>query len=481
MSDPKKRRYLYLMLAGFGAISLSILLFFVLDRMRGIGQVLNSFKQILSPFIYGGVVAYLLRPMCNFYESGLRKFLPAKMRGMAPILAVVGSMLTLFLAVYALGAMIFPQVYESIIGLGKTIPRGVQNFAVWVENTFGENEHVDGFLDYFNTSYDKLYQEVESWFRGTVVPQISTVVSGVGSSVFAVVRSLYNLLVGLIVAVYLLFSRKRYASQSKLIVHSVFSEKWANIILNETTLMDRMFGGFIDAKILDSTIIGILCYIGCSIMKMPNTLLISVFVGITNIIPFFGPFIGAVPSILLILIESPIKALWFAIFVVILQQLDGNVIGPRIMGNRIGISGFWVMFAIIFFGGTWGLFGMVVGVPLFAVIYDLVRKLVKLGLKKKDKMELWEQYAAQYPNEDLKQEQSAKKERAAGDWKASGRQFLASCREKEKRVIEWFQKAWAQIKKWALAVWTFLQKLVQKLRDAIRKPAAPKDKKKKKK
>lgn len=480
MSDPKKRRYLYLMLAGFGAISLSILLFFVLDRMRGIGQVLNSFKQILSPFIYGGVVAYLLRPLCNFYESGLRKCLPGKMHGAAPLLAVLGSMLTLFLALYALGAMIFPQVYESIIGLGKTIPRGIQNFAVWVEDTFGENEYVDRFLDYFNTSYDKLYQEVESWFRG-VLPQISTLVSGVGSSVFAVLRSIYNLLIGLIVAVYLLFSRKRYASQCKLIVHSVFSEKWANIILNETSLMDRMFGGFIDAKILDSTIIGILCYIGCWIMQMPNMLLISVFVGITNIIPFFGPFIGAVPSILLILIESPIKALWFAVFVVVLQQLDGNVIGPRIMGNRIGISGFWVMFAIIFFGGTWGLFGMVVGVPLFAVIYDLVRKLVKLGLKKKDKMELWEQYAAQYPNEDLKQEQAVKKERNAGDWKADGRQFLASCREIGKRVIGWFQKAWTLIKKWALAVWAFLQGLAQKIRGATHKPAAPKDKKNKKK
>lgn len=477
MYDPKKKRYLYLMLAGFGAISLSILLFFALYRMRGIGQVLNSFQQILSPFIYGGVVAYLLRPMCNFYESGLRKFLPEKMHGIAPILAVIGSMLTLLLAVYALGAMIFPQVYESIVGLGKTIPKGIQNFAVWVEDTFGENEYVERFLDYFNTSYDKLYQEVESWFRG-VIPQISTLVSGVGSSVFAVLRSVYNLLVGLIVAVYLLFSRKRYASQCKLIVHSVFPEKWADIILNEASLMDRMFGGFIDAKILDSTIIGILCYIGCRIMQMPNMLLISVFVGITNIIPFFGPFIGAIPSILLILIESPIKALWFAVFVVILQQLDGNVIGPRIMGNRIGISGFWVMFAIIFFGGTWGLFGMVVGVPLFAVIYDLVRKLVKVGLRKKGKMELWEQYAAQFPNEDLKQEQQTKKERPAGDWKAYGRQLLESGREKGKRVIGWFTKAWALLQKWAVAVWAFLQRLAQKLRGAIRKPAAKKDKKK---
>lgn len=183
-------------------------------------------------------------------------------------------------------------------------------------------------------------------------------------------RSVYNLVIGLIVAVYVLFSRKRFARQGVLIVRSTLNERAANILLEEIGVVDRMFGGFIDAKILDSLIIGILCYIGCLILGIPNTLLISVFVGVTNIIPFFGPLIGAVPSTLLILIESPIQAVWFVVFVIILQQLDGNVIGPGIMGNRIGISGFWVMFAIIFFGGVWGLPGMIVGVPLFAVIYD---------------------------------------------------------------------------------------------------------------
>lgn len=206
-----------------------------------------------------------------------------------------------------------------------------------------------------------------------------------GSSVYNMARSVYNLVIGLIVAVYVLFSRKRFARQGVLIVRSTLNERAANILLEEIGVVDRMFGGFIDAKILDSLIIGILCYIGCLILGIPNTLLISVFVGVTNIIPFFGPLIGAVPSTLLILIESPIQAVWFVVFVIILQQLDGNVIGPGIMGNRIGISGFWVMFAIIFFGGVWGLPGMIVGVPLFAVIYDLVRKFVKSGLRKKGK------------------------------------------------------------------------------------------------
>ena len=383
MNDPRKKRYLYLMLSGFGAISLSILLFFALYRLRGIGELVQNIAGIMAPFIYGGVVAYLLRPLCNRLESFLDGHLPGRLKKLAPMTAVVGSLLALFLIIYALGAMIFPQVYESVVALGKTIPSRLDSLISWAETTFGESEYMDFVFDVFNTSYEKIYMTVRSWIQNNLMPQINTLVTSVSSSVVSVLSSLYNLVIGLIVAVYVLFSRKRFARQSTLIVRSTLSEKWANAVLEEVALIDRMFGGFIDAKILDSLIIGILCYLGCWALRIPNVLLISVFVGVTNIIPFFGPLIGAVPATLLILIESPIKAVWFVIFVVILQQLDGNVIGPRIMGNKIGISGFWVMFAIIFFGGIWGLLGMVIGVPLFAVIYDVVRKLVKLGLRKK--------------------------------------------------------------------------------------------------
>ena len=158
-------------------------------------------------------------------------------------------------------------------------------------------------------------------------------------------------------------------------------------------------GGFIDGKILDSAIIGLLCYIGCTIFKFPNALLISAFVGITNVIPYFGPFIGAIPSVFLILIEDPVKAIWFGIFILGLQQLDGNIIGPAILGDRTGLSSFWVLFAIILFGELWGIAGMVVCVPLFAVIYDIVKKLVRRGLNKKNQIEIWEQYKADYPDE----------------------------------------------------------------------------------
>ena len=390
----------------------------------------------------------------------MTRHLPEKLRKFSPPAAVVGSIVTLLLIVYALCAMIFPQVYDSVVSLGKTIPSRLESFILWAETTFGESETMDTLFDFFNTSYEKIYQQVDAWIRNDLFPQITTLVSSVSSSVFAVLRSLYNLIIGLIVAVYVLSSRKRFARQSTLIVRSVLSEKWADAVLEEVALMDRMFGGFIDGKILDSLIIGVLCYLGCWILRIPNTLLISVFVGITNIIPFFGPLIGAVPSTLLILIESPIKAVWFVIFVIVLQQLDGNVIGPRILGNKIGISGFWVMFAIIFFGGIWGVMGMVIGVPLFAVIYDLVRKLVKLGLRKKGKSELWDKYVADYPNENLPK---AAQEPEPIDWsweamKKRFRELLEKGKRNCRLAAAWCGRAWIWIKTRSLALWALLKK-----------------------
>ena len=155
-------------------------------------------------------------------------------------------------------------------------------------------------------------------------------------------------------------------------------------------------------RIVDCGISGLLCYLGCLIFKFPNPLLTSAIVGLTNVIPFFGPFIGAVPATLLILIESPVKALWFVLFVFVLQQLDGNVIGPAILGDRTGVSSFWVLFSIILFGGLWGIVGMVIAVPLFAVIYDLITRMVHRGLIKHNQIEIWEQYKADYPDEEPK-------------------------------------------------------------------------------
>ena len=392
MKDPVKRRYVYLMLSIFGGIGLSVVLFFVVYRFRGVGDALNKLGSILAPFAYGGVVAYLLRPMCNLYEGLFQKYLPKKLKKLSNGLAVGLSMISGLLIVYALIIMIAPQLFSSIQTLWLSLPDKISKLYSWAMATFGENEKL---VSLFNTVYNTVNTDLQNWADNTLAPYVSSVVSivsGVGSSVWKVLMFLYNLLIGLIVAVYLLFSRKKFARQSVLIIRSALKPKWAELLLDEVAFIDRMFGGFIDGKILDSAIIGVLCYIGCTIFRFPNALLVSAVVGITNVIPFFGPIIGAVPSTLLILIESPIKALWFVVFVLALQQLDGNVIGPKILGNTTGLSSFWVLFAILLFGGLWGFVGMIVGVPLFAVIYDIIKKLVIHGLKRNAELDMLQTY-----------------------------------------------------------------------------------------
>ncbi len=395
MKDPNKEKYFYSMIAGFGAISLSILFFFFLYRLQGVGVLLTQLSTILAPFIYGGVIAYLLRPMCNALEAFFQLRLPKKMRRFANALAVVFSLLVGILVVYALITMVVPQLVESIVMLWNALPAKAEQLMNWAIATFGEDERV---VQFFHSNYENYFTEIEKWVQSNVVPQVSSLVSNVGTSVWRVLKFLYNILIGLIVAIYVLHGRKRFGKQARLIVRSLFSDRWSQLILDEGAFVDRMFAGFIDGKIIDSAIIGVLCYIGCTILRIPNTLLVSVLVGVTNVIPFFGPVIGAVPATLLILIESPIKALWFLIWILVLQQLDGNVIGPKILGNRTGLSGFWVMFAIILFGGLWGIVGMVICVPLFAVIYDTIRRLVRRGLARRNHTELWDEYREQFPD-----------------------------------------------------------------------------------
>lgn len=396
MKHPERKPYILAMMAGFGAISLSVLLFFLLYRMQGVEEALDRVVGILMPFIYGGVIAYLLRPICNAYSGWFQQLFKGKRRRLAEVLAIVCSMLTGAMIVYTLIIMIAPQLYQSAANLWETIPDKVDALVVWATEKFGEN---DVLLNYFDLSYEAIYTTLDTWAQEKLVPQVTNLVSGVGMSVWKVFLFLYNVLIGIIVAIYLLASRKKFARQGVLVIRSVFKPYWADLVLEEIAYIDRMFGGFIDGKIVDSGIIGVLCYIGCLIFQFPNPLLVAAIVGITNVIPFFGPFLGAVPATILILIENPAKTLWFVLFVFGLQQLDGNIIGPKILGNHTGVSSFWVLFSIVLFGGLWGLVGMVVAVPLFAVLYDLAKRVIRLGLKKNHCLDLMQEYEESCRNE----------------------------------------------------------------------------------
>ena len=380
---PHIKPYLYGMLAGFGAISLSILFFFLIYRFQGFGDAISKLTGILMPFIYGAVIAYLLKPVCNCVEDFLRRLLPEKMGTVANMLAVTVSLLFGILVVYALIMMIVPQLITSVTTLYYTARNNLNDFVDWAshQEIIASNQKL---LDFIETSYDNLQDMLDNIVRTKLVPSMQSLLSGAALGVMSFVTFLKNIIIGVIVSVYLLASRKKFGQQCKMILYSLIKPRWADIILEEILYADKMFGGFINGKILDSAIIGVLCYIACLIFKFPSALLVSVIIGVTNVIPFFGPFIGAIPATLLILIQNPIKALWFVLFVLVLQQVDGNIIGPKILGNTTGLSSFWVLFAILLFGGLWGFVGMIIGVPLFAVIYDVIKKLVFHGLNRND-------------------------------------------------------------------------------------------------
>ena len=384
---PHIKPYLYGMLAGFGAISLSILFFFLIYRFQGFGDAISKLTGILMPFIYGAVIAYLLKPVCNCVEDFLRRLLPEKMGTAANMLAVTISLLFGILVVYALIMMIVPQLITSVTTLYYTARNNLNDFVDWAshQEIIASNQKL---LDFIETSYDNLQDTLDNIVRTKLVPSMQSLLSGAALGVMSFVTFLKNIIIGVIVSVYLLASRKKFGQQCKMILYSLIKPRWADIILEEILYADKMFGGFINGKILDSAIIGVLCYIACLIFKFPSALLISVIIGVTNVIPFFGPFIGAIPATLLILIQNPIKALWFVLFVLVLQQVDGNIIGPKILGNTTGLSSFWVLFAILLFGGLWGFVGMIIGVPLFAVIYDVLKKFVFHGLRRNEEMEL---------------------------------------------------------------------------------------------
>ncbi len=392
---PHIKPYLYGMLAGFGAISLSIIFFFLIYRFDGFGDAISTLTGILMPFIYGAVIAYLLKPVCNTIEAFLRRFIPEKMKGLINALSVTFTILFGLLLIYALCMMIIPQLITSVTTLYYTAQANITKFMYWANHLefIEKNEQI---MELLNSAYAALNTNLDTWIKNTLLPSMQNILSGAALGVLNVVVVLKNLIIGIIVAVYMLASRKRFVQQGKMVLYSVVKPRWASLITEEVKYADRMFGGFINGKILDSAIIGLLCYIGCLIFKFPSALLVSVIIGVTNVIPFFGPFIGAIPATLLILIQNPIKALWFVLFVLVLQQVDGNIIGPKILGNTTGLSSFWVLFAILLFGGLWGFAGMIVGVPLFAVIYDVIKKLVIHGLRRNEELDMLNSYHDQF-------------------------------------------------------------------------------------
>jgi len=261
-----------------------------------------------------------------------------------------------------------------------TLPGEVQELIDKVNGILKNDSEI---ADMFENTLLHTTDYLRNWAMNDLLPKSNQYLTSITSGLISIFKVLLNIVVGLIVSVYLLFSKETFVGQFKKLTYALFKPKRANIIIETARKSNEIFGGFISGKILDSTIIGIICYIVLLIMKMPYAVLVSVIVGVTNVIPFFGPFIGAVPGFIIIVLANPLQGLYFLIVIFILQQVDGNIIGPAILGDSTGLSAFWVLFSILFFGGFWGIAGMLIGCPLFAVIYTIIKDFVNYCLKRR--------------------------------------------------------------------------------------------------
>lgn len=378
-------------LTAFAVVAAGILFYFGIDYMGKLFDTIKMLIGILSPFIWGLVISYLLMPSMITYEEKLFKPLQDKLKKKFPklkmgkklprVLAVTLAEIVLVILIAALIYLIVPQIYDSIATIIANSPSYFDSAYNSIDNLLRDYPVIE---EYATKIFGNITDALTRWVSTTVLPGMESVVTNITTGVYYVLRAVYNIVIGIIVSVYILYNREPFRAHFKKFMYSIFSPKTAMKINSAFKFADRTFMGFITGKLLDSAIIGVICYIGCLVLKMPYALLIAVIVGVTNIIPFFGPFIGAVPSALLILLVDPKMCLWFVIFIIVLQQIDGNIIGPKILGTSIGINGFWVLFSIIFFGGLFGFWGMLLGVPAFVIIYTGVGRLVNRKLEKEN-------------------------------------------------------------------------------------------------
>lgn len=390
------KRYLKIGITGAAILASGILCAFVLFKMPVIISVLKGITEILKPFLYGVVFAYLLAPLCNKIEEKLFQIFPkakTKARRFICFIAIVISLCVAIAVIWLIIMMIIPQVWDSVMKIIQMVPQKLIVVNNWIEHMLENQPELQAYFEEFSSQAESNF---DSLLNVDTIQKVQSIINSLSVQLFGVLGVVKNIFLGLLISAYLLGSRKLFGAQAGLILHGVFSDKWAKIIEEEIRYTDKMFNGFLVGKIIDSAIIGLLCFAGTSIMGFEAPAFISVIIGITNIIPFFGPFIGAIPCGLLLLLENPMHGLYFIIFIFVLQQLDGNVIGPKILGNTTGVSSFWVLFAILLFGGMWGVVGMVIGVPLFAVIYDIIRKLVYRGLRKHKRESMITDYEEKY-------------------------------------------------------------------------------------
>lgn len=380
-------------LTAFSVIAGGICFYYLIFHISEFTQNVKSLFSVVMPVIFGLIISYLLTPILNFIEQKILNPLfdrlkikeTARRKKIIRGIAVILTSLLMIFAIYALIAMLMSQIVPSIQTIISNFDDYVGDLSTWLNNLMEDNQELK---NYVMPQVTKLFSSLETWLDDTanLLAKSGEVLKTVSLSILSFLKVAWNFIIGFIISIYVLASKETFSAQGKKMIYAIFETDSANAVLSSLRFVHRTFIGFISGKVLDSVIIGLLCFIGTTLLGTPYAALVSVIVGVTNVIPFFGPYLGAIPCAFLILIvdlSHPMNCVTFVIFILILQQIDGNLIGPRILGDSTGLSGFWVIFSITLFGGLFGVPGMIVGVPIFAVFFAAVKGLVNRSLQKK--------------------------------------------------------------------------------------------------
>lgn len=387
MKEKMENKYFKWGLTLFLVLAVIIIFYFFLLRWKDIFFKIFQFLKIFSPFLYGFIIAYLLSPIIKWLEKQFFKKLSKKIikddekkaDKLCRTFSILVSTIILLGIIICFMNFVIPELFKSLNLIISNIPQYMNNGKEWLLGLLTDKPDLE---DLIINNYDNIAEGINNYFGNGTGLNFNNILTNITSGIASFVGVLYNLVLGYIIALYLLVGKEKFIAQGKKLMYTIIKPDKALIILDNLKYSDKIFGGFLLGKIIDSLIIGALCFVFMLIFRMPYAVLIAVIIGITNIIPYFGPFIGAVPCALLVLLVSPSKCLTFIIFIIILQQFDGNVLGPKILGDKTGLQSFWVLFSIIVFGGLFGFMGMLIGVPLFAIIYSFVNGLCSRKLHK---------------------------------------------------------------------------------------------------
>ena len=402
MKDQDNKAYIKWGLTIFFTAAAVILFYYFIFHISQVVALFKSFLQIIAPILTGIVMAYLITPIINFLEKKIygtffkNKTITPKVKKRVRVVTIIISILLILFLIYEFFAMIIPELRSSIENISAQLGTYISNFEAWINKVLSNRASFNGVI---NGVIDDLIAEFNEWIDGSLtetlkgfLPQVNDLLKTLTTGVVSIFKILWNAAIGLIISVYLMFSKENFAGQAKKIVYAVAKKDTANCFIHNMRFINKTFLGFLVGKIVDSIIIGLLCFILTTIIGTPYPILISVVIGVTNIIPFFGPYIGAIPCAFLVLMVNPLECLYFVIMIFLLQQFDGNILGPKILGDSTGISGFWVIFSITLFGGLFGFLGMIIGVPLFAVIYSALKAWIRSNLDDKQMSKHTEDY-----------------------------------------------------------------------------------------